>query len=72
MLAASTSIRDEVHGGKTRTTALVNGLRRKSVIVGLCGNRGQGIKIRPPLPFSRSNADLLLDRLDLVPKCSMS
>ncbi|ALN72247.1 hypothetical protein M673_05935 [Aureimonas sp. AU20] len=51
---------------------MVNGLRRKSVIVGLCGNRGQGIKIRPPLPFSRSNADLLLDRLDLVPKCSMS
>ncbi|WP_062202791.1 aspartate aminotransferase family protein [Aureimonas sp. AU12] len=45
---------------------VVNGLRREGVLVGLCGAQGQGLKIRPPLPFSTTDADHFLERLDEV------
>jgi 4-aminobutyrate aminotransferase-like enzyme len=43
---------------------VVNRLRNKGVIVGLCGNRSQGLKIRPPLPFTTDDADYFLERLN--------
>lgn len=45
---------------------VVNGLRREGVLVGLCGAQGQGLKIRPPLPFGIADADYFLERLDRV------
>jgi 4-aminobutyrate aminotransferase-like enzyme len=44
--------------------ALVNRLRDKHVLISACGRRGHVLKIRPPLPFSREDADELLTKLD--------
>jgi 4-aminobutyrate aminotransferase-like enzyme len=43
---------------------LVNGLRRRKVLISRSGPGGNILKIRPPLPFSRDNAALLLERMD--------
>ena len=43
---------------------VVNGLRQRRVLISSCGPGGNVLKIRPPLPFSRDNADQLLDALD--------
>jgi 4-aminobutyrate aminotransferase-like enzyme len=34
------------------------------VLVGTCGINANVIKVRPPLPFSRSDADIFLERFD--------
>jgi 4-aminobutyrate aminotransferase-like enzyme/Ser/Thr protein kinase RdoA (MazF antagonist) len=44
--------------------ALVNRLREKFVLISACGRDGHVLKIRPPLPFSRADADEFLSRLD--------
>ncbi|MFK3796969.1 aspartate aminotransferase family protein [Pseudomonas sp. NPDC088444] len=46
------------------TTAVVNGMRRRQVLISATGPRGNVLKIRPPLVFNREHADLLLERLD--------
>jgi 4-aminobutyrate aminotransferase-like enzyme/Ser/Thr protein kinase RdoA (MazF antagonist) len=43
--------------------ALVNRLREKHVLISACGRLGQVLKIRPPLPFSRADADEFLSKL---------
>jgi 4-aminobutyrate aminotransferase-like enzyme len=43
---------------------IVNGLRQRKVLISRSGPGGNILKIRPPLPFSRDNASLLLERLD--------
>jgi 4-aminobutyrate aminotransferase-like enzyme len=48
------------------TTAVVEGLRRRRVLVGSAGRHGTVLKIRPPLVFERAHADCLLDALDDV------
>jgi 4-aminobutyrate aminotransferase-like enzyme len=59
-----------IEDGKTRTPSaertrcLVNDLRRNGVLVGTCGINANVIKVRPPLPFSRSDADIFLERFD--------
>lgn len=44
--------------------ALVNRLRDKHVLISACGRAGHVLKIRPPLPFSRADADEFLFKLD--------
>lgn len=48
------------------TTRIVNGLRERRVLISASGPRANVLKIRPPLVFSRENADALLDALRSV------
>jgi 4-aminobutyrate aminotransferase-like enzyme len=43
---------------------LVNGLRKRFVLIGASGPDGHVLKIRPPLPFSRENADHFLSAME--------
>lgn len=40
---------------------IVNGLRERNVLIGTAGLHGNILKIRPPLPFAREHADILLE-----------
>ncbi len=44
-----------------RTTALVNGLRERGVLISASGPLANVLKVRPPLVFSKENADQLLE-----------
>jgi 4-aminobutyrate aminotransferase-like enzyme len=48
------------------TTRLVNGLRRKRVLISSAGPFANVLKVRPPLPFTRGNADQFLQIFDDV------
>ena len=48
------------------THAVVEGMKRDGVLVGSVGRHGNILKLRPPLVFSRENADLAIDALDKV------
>ena len=48
------------------TSYVVNRLRERSILAGTEGPHQNVIKIRPPLPFSESDADLLVRTLDAV------
>jgi 4-aminobutyrate aminotransferase-like enzyme len=48
------------------TARLVNGLREKRVLISAAGPHANVLKIRPPLVFSRDNADLFLTAVDEV------
>ncbi|WP_424629869.1 aspartate aminotransferase family protein [Bradyrhizobium sp. SYSU BS000235] len=48
------------------TSRLVNGLREKRVLISACGPGANVLKIRPPLVFSRANADIFLNAMDEV------
>ncbi len=43
---------------------LVNAMRRRGVLISCTGHAAQALKIRPPLTFSESNAQQLLDALE--------
>jgi 4-aminobutyrate aminotransferase-like enzyme len=43
--------------------ALVNALRAKRVLISASGPLGHVLKIRPPLPFSKANADQFIEKL---------
>lgn len=45
-------------------TATINALRRQGVLIGAAGAFGSTLKIRPPLPFTRENADMFITALD--------
>ena len=45
---------------------VVNKLRHRGVILSMLGRYKNTLKIRPPMPFSIENADLMLDTLDEV------
>jgi len=47
----------------TLTTRIVNGLRERHILISASGPRANVLKIRPPLVFSRENADMLVDSL---------
>jgi 4-aminobutyrate aminotransferase-like enzyme len=53
---------------ESEETALrvVNGLRERGVLLAASGPRNDTLKVRPPLPFSRDDADRLLTELDAV------
>lgn len=44
----------------------INLMKERSVLLGRIGEFDNVLKMRPPLPFSRANADILLDTLDAV------
>jgi 4-aminobutyrate aminotransferase-like enzyme len=46
------------------TKRLANEMRRRGVLLNFLGIHYNTLKIRPPLPFSRENADLMLATLD--------
>jgi 4-aminobutyrate aminotransferase-like enzyme len=46
------------------TTGIVNYMRAHGVLIGSEGAAHNVLKIRPPLPFTREDADLLLQTLD--------
>lgn len=48
------------------TTAVVNGLRNRRVLISTTGAAANTLKIRPPLVFSQENATQLLMELDTV------
>jgi 4-aminobutyrate aminotransferase-like enzyme len=48
------------------TLRVVNHMRRRRVLISASGPRGSVLKIRPPLPFSLSDADRMLQNLDHV------
>jgi 4-aminobutyrate aminotransferase-like enzyme len=52
--------------GRERTTRVVNDLRREGVLIGSAGRNGDVLKIRPPLCFGRTEADMFLETLDAV------
>ncbi|RVA50254.1 aspartate aminotransferase family protein, partial [Mesorhizobium sp. M7A.F.Ca.US.001.01.1.1] len=48
----------------TKTSAVVEAMREDGVLISSCGPRGNVLKIRPPLPFARDNAEQLAEKLD--------
>lgn len=44
--------------------AVHNGLRERGVLIGVTGPHANVLKLRPPLVFTRDNADCLLERLE--------
>lgn len=51
------------------TARIVNALRERSVLICACGPFANILKIRPPLPFTRSNTDDFLAALNDVLNC---
>ncbi len=47
-------------------TRVINEMRERGVLVGKLGIHQNATKIRPPMPFSKANADLMLSTLDDV------
>jgi len=45
---------------------VVNLLKERGVLIGSTGQYDNVLKIRPPIVFSKANADLLLQELELV------
>ncbi|MGB5556773.1 MAG: aspartate aminotransferase family protein, partial [Paracoccaceae bacterium] len=50
------------------TGAVVEGMRREGVLLGRIGRHGNVLKLRPPMPFSRADADFALEALERVLK----
>ena len=48
------------------TKVIVNAMRDKGILMSNIGEHGNVLKLRPPLPFSQDNADLLVETLDDV------
>jgi len=46
------------------TKRLVNSMRERGVLLSRIGQHDNVLKMRPPMPFSQDNADLLLQTLD--------
>ncbi|WP_189524116.1 MULTISPECIES: aspartate aminotransferase family protein [unclassified Mesorhizobium] len=47
-----------------KTSSAVEAMREDGVLISSCGPRGNVLKIRPPLPFARDNAEQLAETLD--------
>jgi 4-aminobutyrate aminotransferase-like enzyme len=43
---------------------IVSAVCREGVLLGLMGSHGNVLKMRPPLPISRENADQALEAID--------
>ena len=46
------------------TKRIINAMREHGVLISRIGLHDNVLKIRPPMPFSKENADLLLATLD--------
>ena len=58
------SDRDAKTPAADAASAVVDAMRERGVLLSRTGRDDNVLKIRPPLPFSRENADLLLATLD--------
>jgi 4-aminobutyrate aminotransferase-like enzyme len=58
--------RETLEPAPEETARVVNGLREARVLISSAGPHANILKVRPPLPFSRDNADLLLATMDKV------
>jgi 4-aminobutyrate aminotransferase-like enzyme len=58
-IAAASSARSDAE----ITARIVNGMRERRVLISATGPRANVLKIRPPLIFTRENADQLVDAL---------
>ena len=56
--------RDTKEPAPEETAALVNGLRERRVLISATGRAANGLKIRPPLVFSKANADHFLSAME--------
>ena len=59
-------------GGAAETQRVVNGMRRRGVLVGSTGRDGNVLKIRSPLTLEPQHADVLLEALDHTLQSSSS
>jgi len=50
--------------GRAEAKQIVSAICREGILMGLMGSHGNVLKMRPPLPFSRDNADRALEALD--------
>lgn len=48
------------------TDRVINAMRQRGVLLSKLGRHKNTLKIRPPMPFSRNNAEMLFDALDDV------
>ena len=55
--------RDSLEPAGDHARAIVNAMCEQGVLIGATGPHGNVLKIRPPLVFSQSNADELIDKL---------
>lgn len=58
--------RDKKTPAPDLATKVINDMRARGVLMGKIGIHQCATKIRPPMPFSRENADLMLSTLDHV------
>ena len=58
--------RDSKTPASAFTNKVINAMRHRGIIHSQLGRHKNTLKIRPPMPFSRENADLLFDTLDEV------
>ena len=58
--------------GDGRDQAVVNVMRERGVLISRIGRHDNILKIRPPMPFSKQHADLLVETLDAVLGCAMT
>jgi 4-aminobutyrate aminotransferase-like enzyme len=49
---------------RTEAKQIVSAIQKAGVLMGLMGKHGNVLKMRPPLPFSRENADQALEAID--------
>ena len=56
--------RDSLTPDGKLASGIVNRLREERVLISACGAQGNVLKIRPPLPFSMTDADRLIEALD--------
>ncbi|MEP4196986.1 MAG: aminotransferase class III-fold pyridoxal phosphate-dependent enzyme [Aliishimia sp.] len=54
------------------TDGIINAMRHRGIILSKLGRHKNTLKIRPPMPFSKINADLLFDTLDDVLQKSLN
>jgi 4-aminobutyrate aminotransferase-like enzyme len=53
-------------GGRAFAASVVEGLRRRRVLVGSTGRRGDVLKVRPPLVWHEKHADIFVGALGAV------
>lgn len=58
--------RETLEPAYRETRAIVEEMKNEGILIGAAGRFGNVIKIRPPLVFSKDNADLLIAKLDKV------
>jgi 4-aminobutyrate aminotransferase-like enzyme len=58
--------RASLEPAREETSYVVNRLREQGILTGIEGPRHNVIKIRPPLPFNKADADRLLSTLDEI------